>query len=91
MQWSPCNHGDNSNLHEEYLINVRCVKVLLQKHDAHKVDNTCGNLDKQHLEGEVVDLSVDVQELYHYQRRESDSHYVCIGVIEEKNAQHYND
>ena len=60
----------------------------MQKYDAHEVHNTCCDLNQEHLEREIIDLSVDVQELDDDQGREGYRDYVGIRVIEEKDTQH---
>ena len=60
----------------------------MEECNTHKVDDPSGNLDQKHLERQVIDLSVDIQQLDDYQRGECDGYYVRIGVIEQKDTQH---
>ena len=58
MQRRPSNHCNGPDLDEEHHINEASVEILLQKHNAHKVYHTRGNLYQKHLETEIVDLKV---------------------------------
>jgi hypothetical protein len=100
MKRCPCYQGDDAYLHEEEVINVRCVEVLLQKSDGHEVHDASCDLYEEHLETHIVNLdrnqyrsylSVHIQDLNEYERREGDSHNVCVGVVEHQDREHDDD
>lgn len=64
MQGQPTEQCDNAYLHEEKLIYIACIEVLLQEDYAHEVYNACCYLNQEHLETHIVDLSVDIQDFY---------------------------
>ena len=56
MQWCPSDKGDDTYLHKEEGVHVRGVEIFLKEGYRHEVDNSCHNLNEQHLEAHVVDL-----------------------------------
>lgn len=52
----PGDESDDTDLHEEERVDKASVEVLLQKDNAHKVDDARCDLDQKHLEAHIVDL-----------------------------------
>lgn len=91
VHWKPRNNSQCNYFHHEFPCDVASVEIFSEECNRQNVDEEGENRRDNHLGVDLVDLSVDVEELDNDEGGEGDGDDVGEGVVEENDGSEHDD
>ena len=91
MQRHPWNDGDKQDLYHKHPLDVARIEILGQQRDRQNVDEESQHRGDKDSPVQIMNWSVDIEQLSKDERWEGDRHDISKGLVEEQNrTQHDN-